>query len=178
MKPVATPVALAIGLAGCVHAPEPRQTPSAPVDNELMAASDEPGTPWEQCHASFSPSGSPEADLARLTSACGPVGGMQAVTAVHLGQQNHRDPVDRFSFYVPEPGKCYRVYATGDETIGDLDLLLRDPAGNALAADLTHDSAPVLPPAEPFCVDAPGAYLLEISVYRGSGRYAVQVWGK
>jgi len=44
-------------------------------------------------------------------------------------------------------------------------------------ADVTHDSFPVLPPHGPICFDKPGLYLLEVSVFRGGGRYALQVWG-
>jgi len=54
---------------------------------------------------------------------------MQAVTPVHVAQQTERDPADRYTFYVPNAGACYRVYATGDRSVQDLDLLLRGPDG-------------------------------------------------
>jgi hypothetical protein len=135
-------------------------------------------TPWEACYSSFSPTGDAESDLNRLVRDCGPTGGMKAVTPVRIGQQSSEDPVDRYTFEVPEPGKCYRVYAAGQSTIADLDLLLRGPSKDRFVADVTHDSWPVLPPREPVCFDQPGAYMLEVSVYRGSGRYALQVWGR
>jgi hypothetical protein len=103
---------------------------------------------------------------------------MRPVSAIRLGQQADQDPVDRYTFDVPAAGKCYRVYAASDAAVQDLDLLLRGVSGDALAADVTHDSWPVLPPQGPICLSEPGLYMLEVSVYRGAGRYALQVWGR
>jgi hypothetical protein len=102
---------------------------------------------------------------------------MHAITPVRVATQRESDPVDRYTFYVPGAGRCYRVYAVGSKGIEDLDLLLRGPDGEHVVADLTHDRYPVVPPDGPLCCDTPGLYLLEVSVFRGSGRYAVQVWG-
>ena len=137
-----------------------------------------PRSPWEACYSSFSPAGDPESDLTRLVRDCGPTGGMKAVTPIRFGRQSSADAVDRYTFEVPSPGKCYRVYAAGESSIEDLDLLLRGPARDRFVADMTHDSWPVLPPREPVCFSEPGSYMLEVSVYRGSGRYALQVWGR
>jgi hypothetical protein len=103
---------------------------------------------------------------------------MRAVTPVRVGRQSSEDPADRYTFEVPAAGKCYRVYAAGESSIEDLDLLLRGPARDHFVADVTHDSWPVLPPTEPVCFTEPGSYMLEVSVYRGGGRYALQVWGR
>lgn len=132
---------------------------------------------WSACYDTFSPSGSVRGDIARLTRSCGPTGGMRAVTPVTVAQQSDRDPVDRYTFYVPRAGACYRVYAVGDRGIADLDLLIRGPSGEDFVADLTHDAFPVLPPQSPLCFDGAGLYMLEVSVFRGSGSYALQVWG-
>jgi hypothetical protein len=134
--------------------------------------------PWETCYSTFAPTGDAAADLSRLVRDCGTTGGMRAVSAVRLGQQAEQDPVDRYTFEVPAAGKCYRVYATGDAAVQDLDLLLRGVSGDAVVADVTHDSWPVLPPQGPVCFSEPGLYMLEVSVFRGSGHYALQVWGR
>ncbi len=159
-----------------VEAPAPTTTRAEP---PTEASSDEPAkTPWETCYSSFAPTGDAEGDLARLVRDCGTTGGMRAVTKVKLGTQSADDPVDRYAFQVPAPDKCYRVYAVGDSAIKDLDLLLRGPKGTSMVADITHDSWPVLPPREPVCFSEPGLYMLEVSVYKGAGRYALQVWGR
>jgi hypothetical protein len=158
------------GPSSPVTAGEPAGTTSDPEERAR--------TQWESCYSTFAPSGDAEGDLTRLVRDCGPTGGMRAVTPIRLGMQSSEDPVDRYTFEVPSPGKCYRVYAVGESSIADLDLLLRGPARNHYVADVTHDSWPVLPPREPVCFDQPGSYMLEVSVYRGAGRYALQVWGR
>jgi hypothetical protein len=158
------------------------QANSAATAVEPAGATSDPGEPartqWEACYSTFAPAGDAEADLTRLVRDCGPTGGMRAVTPIRIGTQSSEDPVDRYTFEVPSPGKCYRVYAAGESSIADLDLLLRGPTRDRYVADVTHDSWPVLPPREPVCFNEPGSYMLEVSVYRGSGRYALQVWGR
>lgn len=143
-----------------------------PTDDAAVA-----GGVWGACYAGFTPSGNAKSDLGRITRSCGKTGGMRAITPVKIAAQNERDPADRYTFYVPSAGACYRVYATGDKSIDDLDLLLRGPDGEDVVADISHDSFPVLPPASPMCFDVPGLYMLEVSVFKGSGSYAIQVWG-
>jgi hypothetical protein len=177
-----TPLLGALG-AGCSAAVnEPSSaisaspTSSPPTTSDLA---DEPGkTMWETCYSSFTPGGDAEGDLARLVRDCGTTGGMRAITTVKVGSQSAQDPVDRYAFQVSSSDKCYRVYATGDSAVKDLDLLLRGPSGEPVVADVTHDSWPVLPPREPVCFTEPGLYMLEVSVYRGAGKYALQVWGR
>jgi hypothetical protein len=172
--------ALALTLAGCNARTVETTPPPPPAGPRTSAAVDDEqikGGIWAECYASFSPSGEPKADLARITRSCGPTGGMRAITPVETKEQNEKDPADRFTFYVPNSGACYRVYAMGDRNVKDLDVLLRGPDGDNVVADVGHDAFPVVPPYGPICFDAPGLYMLEVSVFRGGGRYALQVWG-
>ncbi len=170
---------LALSSAGCGPANAEAPQPVARLETAPEVTADEPGkTAWETCYSSFAPTGDAEADLGRLVRDCGTTGGMRAITKVKVGSQSAQDPVDRYAFQVPAADKCYRVYAVGDSTVKDLDLLLRGPAGTSMVADITHDSWPVLPPREPVCFPEPGLYMLEVSVYKGAGRYALQVWGR
>lgn len=171
---------LPLSAAGCGE--RVSETPSSAASVEparsTTTSDDTPKSPWEACYSTFAPAGDPEGDLTRLVRDCGPTGGMHAVTTIRTGRQSSDDPVDRYTFEVPAPGQCYRVYAAGESSIADLDLLLRGPGRSQFVADVTHDSWPVLPPREPVCFAEPGSYMLEVSVYRGSGRYALQVWGR
>jgi hypothetical protein len=172
-------VALVLGSTGCGAQTLETQpgAPPARTAQPAATASAETGTVWSECYSMFQPTGDVRGDLSRLTRNCGPTGGMRAVTPVQIGQQSEKDPADRYTFYVANPGSCYRVYATGDRGVQDLDLLLRGPDGDEVVADLTHDAFPVLPPQNPLCFASAGLYMLEVSVFRGAGRYAVQVWG-
>jgi hypothetical protein len=148
-------------------------------DSEMATTPEtSPQNPWESCYSTFGPTGHAENDLGKLVRDCGPAGGMRPVTQVRVASQAQEDPVDRYTFEVPTAGRCYRIYAASDGAVQDLDLLLRTPAGDPVVADVTHDSWPVVPPRAPICFPEPGTYVLEVSVYKGSGRYALQVWGR
>ncbi len=137
-----------------------------------------PQGPYEACYSTFAPTGDAKDDLARLVRDCGATGGMRPVTSVVVADQAENDPVDRYTFDVPTSGKCYRVYAAGNSAVKDLDLLLVGPSSETVATDVTRSSWPVLPPKEPACLTTPGSYRLEVSVYRGAGNYALQIWGR
>ena len=109
---------------------------------------------WTRCYAGFSPTGNPKSDLRRITRSCGGLGGMRPITGVTIGEQSERAPADRYTFFVPQEGACFRIFATADRNVRDLDLLLRTPDGEAVAGDLTHDSWPVVPPEGPACFEA------------------------
>jgi hypothetical protein len=144
--------------------------------SSIDTASPEPRD-WDKCYAGFSPSGNPKSDLGRITKSCGPLGRMRPITAATFGQQSARGPSDRYTFFVPHSDSCFRIFATADRNIGDLDLLLRTPDGEPVTGDITHDTWPVVPPQGPACFEEPGLYVLEVSVFSGGGRYALQVWG-
>jgi hypothetical protein len=116
-------------------------------------------------------------DLDRLTRSCGTIGGMHPLTRMLEAHQSESDPADRYALNVAKAGSCYRIYAVAESGVKDLDVMLRAPNGDDVAGDLTEDAWPIVPPENAVCVDKPGVYLIEVSVYRGAGKYAVQVWG-
>jgi hypothetical protein len=161
---------IALALFGCgASAPKP----ASPIETAAPATRD-----WDRCYAGFSPTGNPQSDLGRITKSCGPFGRMRPITGVTFGHQSARQPADRYTFFVPDADTCFRIFATGDRNIDDLDLLLRTPEGEPITGDITHDSWPVVPPQGPACFEEPGLYLLEVSVFSGAGRYALQVWAR
>lgn len=132
---------------------------------------------WLRCTDGFKPTGLLDNDIKRLGRDCAESLNMGPITPVLKAKQSEKQPADVYTFYVPRAGDCFRVVSIGDSHIEDLDLLLRTPEGEVVAGDLTHDRFPVLPPYGPLCIDDPGMYFLEVSVFEGSGHYAVQVWG-
>jgi hypothetical protein len=93
-----------------------------------------------------------------------------------MGEQSESDAVDRYTFASDGSGKCYRVFAVADSTVRDLDVQVLGPDGSRLAADISHDAVPVVPPQGPLCLKQRGVYTVEVSVYKGSGHYALQIW--
>jgi hypothetical protein len=135
-------------------------------------------TAWKSCYAGFSPSGDARDDVRTLGTACGSLGGMKPITPVTAGTQGPARPPDRFTFFVPQAGHCFRVFAAADREVRDLDVLILTLDGEPVAGDITHDSWPIVPPLGPACFEEPGVYALEVSVFRGSGGYALQVWAR
>jgi len=158
-------------------AASPAATASAPADADSLADAPDRG-PWETCHSNLAPTGNAQADLSSLTRACGALGGMRPVSDVYVGQQDAADATETLSFQVPAAGKCYRAYAAAEGTVSDLNLIVRKPSGDSVVADLTRSSTAIVPEDNPVCFTSPGLYLLEVGVYRGSGRYALQLWGR
>jgi hypothetical protein len=103
---------------------------------------------------------------------------MRPITPVTTGAQGPDRPPDRYTFFVPETGNCFRVFAAADRGVRDLDVLILTLDGEPVAGDITHDAWPVVPPLGPACFAEPGVYALEVSVFRGSGGYALQVWAR
>ena len=167
---------LALGLLTAL--PGCAASPSASTEVQPASAKSSRAEPiWTHCTDGFKPTGLLENDIKRLGRDCAQSLNMGPITPVIKASQSEQQPADIYTFYVPRAGDCFRVVSVGDSHIEDLDLLLRTPDGEPVAGDLTHDKFPVLPPYGPLCLDEPGLYLLEVSVFKGSGRYAVQVWG-
>src|SRR5688572_23002923 len=107
-------VAAACVALGCSSAPPP----------EPRRAAAPEAAAWRACYAGFSPSGDPRADLEKLGDSCGSLGGMRPITAVTTGEQTADHPPDRYTFFVPEAGNCFRVFAAADRDVRDLDVLI------------------------------------------------------
>jgi hypothetical protein len=160
---------------GCTSAPAAAR-PKTPLP-AVSADSQEDASPWSKCYEFFIATGDPTVDIGLLGRECGSRNNQRAVTPVREGKQSESDAVDRFTFTAGGDGKCYRVFAVGERGVRDLDVQLVGPDGEMVASDMTKGPYPVVPAREPACLPRKGIYTVEVSVYRGSGRYAVQVWG-
>jgi hypothetical protein len=166
-------VALSL-LAACGPHPEPTSPqPPATADPE---PADEPSTPWAKCHSTFTLGGDAAADVGLLGRMCGVKNQQKPLTGARVAVQNEHNAVDRFAFSAGGPGKCYRVFAVGERGIRDLDVQVVGPDGARLAWDASHEPWAAVPALGPLCLEQPGVYTVEVSVFRGSGRYAVQIW--
>jgi hypothetical protein len=133
---------------------------------------------WLDCYSTFRIRDGARPDLERLAKACGPTTSLVPVTEVRGGgKQSARSSADRFTFAVKGGGRCYRIFATGERSVQDLDVAVVDEDGTLIASDRQTGPAPVVPGRGPLCLDRAGSYTLEVSVVRGDGAYALQVWG-
>lgn len=167
---------LCIGLCAWGCGPKPEPTSPAPPETPAPEVSEPPQTPWMKCHEGFAPTGDPEADLGTLAKSCAMRLGQRPLTPVRSGIQAEADAVDRFTFTAGPAGRCYRVMVSGENGVGDIDVRVLGVDGRELASDASHAGWAIVPEREPMCLDASEIVSIEVSVYRGSGKYALQVW--
>jgi len=134
------------------------------------------GGVFESCYQAFRPSGNADRDLNQMTHLCGPPNSMKPVSSVFQGNQSQQDPIARFTFR-GEMGRCYRIFSATDRGVRDMDLAMLDPNKNVVGHDTNEDAFPMLNPDGPFCLTRPGQYTVLVSVEKGAGHYALQVWG-
>lgn len=75
-----------------------------------------------------------------------------------------------------EAGHCYRILGVGGASLTDLDLVLRDENGNAVAEDDATDNVPVLGRDAVICPRWTGPFSVTVRAYRGHGAYGIQVF--
>lgn len=154
--------------------------------NQLPRADNMPGTTqpgrsglptvgFDECHAGFEPTGNAEADLQDLTHRCGEPTSMVPHSEVLTGWQTATGDVARYTVHFDE-GRCYRAFGVGGEGVRDLDMGWHDPSGRLIARDVRPDEWAMVAPNGPTCADASGDFVLVVSVERGEGAFAVQVW--
>lgn len=160
--------------AAVVFAPERGPLPQLP--NPMRVADSTHGGTFETCYRTFRPTGNAQHDLAQMTSLCGPPNAMKPVTPVLEGTQSQADPIARYTFQ-GETGRCYRIFSASDGGVQDLDMAVLDPDQAVIGHDTNADAFPILNPDGPLCLTRPGTYTVLVSVERGSGKYALQVWG-
>ncbi len=74
-------------------------------------------------------------------------------------------------------GRCYRIFAVGDDSVGDLDLEIEAPGGGVLARDEVESRNVAVGVTRPFCPAQTGDHKLRIRLMRGRGAFAYQVFG-
>jgi hypothetical protein len=116
-------------------------------------------------------------DVGNLGRLCGVKNQQRPLTPVRTGEQSAEDAVDRYTFTGGGPGRCYRVFAVAEAGVRDLDVQVTGADGERLAADNSAQPVAMVPALEPLCLGKEGVYTVEVSVFRGSGKYALQVWG-
>jgi hypothetical protein len=168
-------------LSGCLPAPAPPEAPEpAPGAETREEAATTPlartGNVWADCYRRFQPGDDPGADIARLGESCAMPAGMRPVTPVHTGEQGEHDPPERLVFRA-RAGRCYRAFAVGAPGVSDLDVAVYDAGGALVTGDVSRDRWPVVPPRGPLCAPGDVVYTVAVGVTRGSGSFALQIWG-
>jgi hypothetical protein len=131
---------------------------------------------WGLCHSTFQvKSKDMLAEVQKAGKGCADTTKMKPLGAPTKATQADKNPPQQIKLKA-QAGKCYRVYAIADTGIKDLDLLLKDSAGEVGAEDSTDDPSPVLLEDGAFCFKDADNAVIVVSVGEGKGTYAVQIW--
>jgi hypothetical protein len=134
------------------------------------------GGPWVRCYGNFRLEGDPRKDLTRLTLLCGPENGMRRASKQPIeGEVAEGGQPLPFSLDAKK-GECYRVFAIGEATVIDLDVVVRSSRGTAIAADHGEDRWPIVQPDRPFCPLEDDTLTVELAARRGKGKVVAEVW--
>lgn len=159
-------------LAGPEHMPRSETMPGVRVRQDERKR---PGAGHADCAAGFEPSGDAGLDLEALVARCGRPTGMVPHSEVLAGWQAATGDVSRYTVTF-EAGQCYRAFGVGGGGVQDLDMGWHDPRGALVARDVRPDTWAAVPSEGPLCAPESGDFELMVSVERGQGAFAVQVW--
>ena len=89
-----------------------------------------------------------------------------------LSQGNLSEGQESVTPVALQPGDCVTFVALGEGGVGDVDVIVRDEAGNDLARDGTADAQA----ATQFCPPYPGRFQVAVRMARGGGGYLAASW--
>lgn len=149
---------------------------SGPLAQKSKKATEKHDAAWATCHQSVKPTGKGvEADVSALAKSCEAVTQMKRVGSTIVGKRDAENQPQTIPFQT-EARKCYRVYAAGNATVGDLDLVIKDSNGDVVGEDSTDDPTPVLAEDGALCFKVADAATLAVSIGAGKGSYALEIW--
>ena len=155
------------------------EAPAAPANTGSTKATAKNDPSWATCHASVKLKGKDKdvsKDVAALGKSCAKVSKMKVVGKTLTGKQS--DSGSPQSYPLKAAAKhCYRVFAAGGDGIKDLDVAIKDSAGNVAGEDSTDSSTAIVLDDGAVCFKEADAATVVVSVGSGSGAYAVQIWG-
>ena len=147
--------------------------PSAPSSTKATTKT-EPA--WATCHEKFKAKGNPSADVAALAKGCAKASKMKLIGKTLTGKQSDAGPPQSYPLKA-DANHCYRVFAQAQESIKNLDVAIKDSAGNIVAQDGSSSPTAIVLSDGAVCFTAKDAATVVVSVGSGSGKYAVQIWG-
>jgi hypothetical protein len=131
---------------------------------------------WASCRPKRRSNGSnPAAEVAALTRACASVTKMKPVGKTIIGKQTAADSPQSYPFPA-EANHCYRVYVEAEAGIEDIEVVIDDSAGIAAGQGSSGGPPAVVLENGAVCFKERDAATVAVSVGRGGGTYALEIW--
>jgi hypothetical protein len=120
-------------------------------------------------------SANPSADLAAVGKACADPTKLHSLGSISSGTQKPDAAAQKFPF-AAQAGHCYRAYGSAAAGITDFSVFILDSTGATAARGHTDAGRVAAPSDGALCFrDADNANVV-VTVGRGSGAFAVQIW--
>jgi hypothetical protein len=127
------------------------------------------------CATTPAANANPSADLAAVTKSCADGTKLHAVGPASSGTQKPDAVAQKFPF-AAQAGHCYRAYGSAAATVTDFSIFILDSTGATAARGHTDAGRVAAPSDGTLCFhDADNANVI-VTVGRGSGAFAVQIW--
>ncbi len=180
MPPVAAP-ATAPGAA----APAPASGADAPQPASASAlTTTKTDDAWASCHQRYQGAGrefrkaEKNRDVVREVAEMAE--GCKAVTKLQLvGRTMSGEGAEKATQSFPIDAKanhCYRVYAQSTDDVLDLDVVVKDSAGEVVGQDSTDDPSPVVDEDGAVCFTRDDKASAVVTIDKGKGKWALQIW--
>jgi hypothetical protein len=117
----------------------------------------------------------PAADLAAVGRACGDATKLHSLGAVSSGTQKPDAAAQRFPF-AAQAGHCYRAYGSAASGVTDFSIFILDSTGATAARGHTDAGRVAAPSDGALCFKDADAANVVVTIGRGSGAFAVQIW--
>jgi phosphatidylglycerol:prolipoprotein diacylglycerol transferase len=133
---------------------------------------------FHDCWKSIGLSGNAEKDYRTIIAACGEPTGMLEFVAPARGELGPSHKRDTFSVKM-DNDYCYRIFAAGDASIGDLDIRVEKNGGALVLVDKTTQPVAIIDSDKAWCADQDTTYTVHFDVDGpGHGKYVFGIWAK
>ncbi len=122
-------------------------------------------------------SGKADKDYDAVVAKCGAPTGMKEYTKKATGTFDAKHPRDVYRVKMLG-GFCYRFWAVGDKSVGNIDIRVQTPKGALVSIDQSSQSVAVLDPDEPWCKTHDREFDFVVETQNGKGSYVFGVWAR
>lgn len=129
---------------------------------------------WTRCREGLTAESDPARDVTRLVAVCGPSTGMESVgDGLIEGAVSEGSPVTLELRMKKD--RCYRVFASVDRGVEQLDVEVRTSRGTLVASDHEEGRLAIAQPDRPFCTTLDDLAAITVRAEGGSGAFALEV---
>ena len=133
---------------------------------------------YHDCWKSIGLSGQAERDYDTIIAACGAPTGMLELVKPAKGELGPSHTRDTFTVKMASTF-CYRIFAAGDASTGDLDIRVEKNGGALVIVDTTTQPVAIIDSDATWCADQDTTYTIHVDIDGpGHGKYVFGIWAK